>query len=56
MATIQRRADAACPKQINSGRADPVLPRDAIAEPEPEPTVDQQDYFFWGINELYVAS
>ncbi|MDB5676349.1 MAG: hypothetical protein JWM65_3331 [Sphingomonas bacterium] len=53
MATIERRTDQACPKPVDHDRADPVVPRDALAEPLAPG--DEPDYFFWGINELYVA-
>jgi hypothetical protein len=53
MATIERRKDALCPKPGEHGRADQIEPRDADEDPAPD--ADEQDYFFWGINELYVA-
>ncbi|MDB5708704.1 MAG: hypothetical protein JWL96_774 [Sphingomonas bacterium] len=53
MATIERRTDHACPKPVDHDHADPVVPRNAGAEPVPP--ADEPDYFFWGINELYVA-
>ncbi|MES2043577.1 MAG: hypothetical protein V4475_06855 [Pseudomonadota bacterium] len=51
MATIERRNDPVCP--LPAGREREVVPRDTEDDAPPPP--DEPDYFFWGINELYVA-
>jgi hypothetical protein len=53
MATIERPADQACPEPVDDDRTDPIVPRDANADPMPP--ANEPAYFFWGINELYVA-
>jgi hypothetical protein len=53
MATIERRSDAVCPLQAGHNRERAVVPRDTEDDAPPSP--DEPDYFFWGINELYVA-
>jgi hypothetical protein len=53
MATTERRKGAACPETTDLAGADPVAPGDVDADPALP--AEEQDYFFWGINEFYVA-
>lgn len=53
MATIERRNSGVCPVPASHNREPTVVPSDTEADEPPPP--DEPDYFFWGINELYVA-